>query len=147
MTHTPPGNAPPSPEREFLYTPSHEWIAPTPSPPPSPDANNAGVKIGITHYGQEQLGEIVYVELPAAGRTIKKDEVLVVVESVKAASEITAPISGRIIAVNTALTPTPQLVNSSPYAQGWLCVIAPDTSDWQKQLLGHSAYTKLLAGA
>jgi glycine cleavage system H protein len=91
------------------YTKDHEWIA----------AAAGEATVGISSYAQDQLGDVVFVELPAVGKVLKKGDVAAVVESVKAASEVYAPVSGEVIAVNTALSDDPAMVNRSPEADGW----------------------------
>ena len=109
------------------YTKEHEWIS----------INDQTVRVGITDHAQEQLGDIVYIELPALDKAIEGNELLVVVESVKAAGEVHAPLTGTVSAVNTALVETPELVNTDPMKDGWLvelhCSAAPDTSQWMDQ--------------
>lgn len=92
---------------ELKYAASHEWLA-------------ADGTVGITDFAQDQLGDVVYVELPEVGRVVEAGETVAVVESVKTASDIYAPASGTIVAVNDALSGTPELVNSGPYEGGWL---------------------------
>ncbi len=91
------------------YTKDHEWIAP----------KGTEATVGISNYAQEQLGDVVFVELPAVGKKLKKGDVAAVVESVKAASEVYAPVSGEVVAINDALTGDPALVNRSAEADGW----------------------------
>jgi len=91
------------------YTKDHEWIA----------AADGEATVGISHYAQDQLGDVVFVELPQVGKTLKKGDVAAVVESVKAASEVYSPVSGEVVAVNDTLTGDPALVNRSPEADGW----------------------------
>ncbi|PTA68409.1 glycine cleavage system protein GcvH [Deinococcus arcticus] len=98
MTNTP---------SDLKYAASHEWL--------SDDGT-----VGITDFAQEQLGDVVYVELPEVGRVVEAGETIAVVESVKTASDIYAPASGTVTAVNDALTASPELVNSAPYEGGWL---------------------------
>ncbi len=107
------------------FTEDHEWIR----------VEGADATIGITDYAQEQLGDLVYVELPEAGRALKKGDVAVVVESVKAASDVYAPVDGEIVAANTALGSDPALVNSSPAGDGWL---------WKMKLADESQLTGLM---
>jgi len=92
------------------FTEDHEWIR----------VENGIATVGITDYAQEQLGDLVFVELPEAGRKLAKGDVAVVVESVKAASDVYAPIDGEITEANGALTSEPALVNSAPTTDGWL---------------------------
>lgn len=91
------------------YTKDHEWVA----------SAGAEATVGISHYAQDQLGDVVFVELPQVGKTLKKGDVAAVVESVKAASEVYSPVSGEVVAVNDTLTGDPALVNRSPEADGW----------------------------
>lgn len=92
------------------YTEDHEWLR----------VENGVATVGITDYAQEQLGDLVFVDLPETGRTVAKGDAAVVVESVKAASDVYAPVDGEIVEVNSALTSDPALVNSSPAGDGWL---------------------------
>ena len=98
------------------YTEDHEWVGPN---------GGDGVKVGITDYAQDSLSDVVFVELPNVGDTYQRGEVMAVAESVKAASDIYAPIAGKIIAVNDKLEESPELVNESPYGSGWMVVIEP----------------------
>ncbi len=97
----------------LLFTRDHEWIR-------RDSADSTDGTIGITHYAQDQLGDIVFIELPEVGRAVVKGEEFAVIESVKAASEVYAPASGTIAAVNPALADSPALVNESAEADGWL---------------------------
>ena len=96
---------------DLKYTPSHEWLR---------DNGDGTATVGITFHAQDALGELVYVELPAVGRSLDTGEACVVVESTKAASDVYAPVSGEVVAVNDALADAPQTVNESPYETGWL---------------------------
>ena len=98
------------------YTEDHEWVGPN---------EGDGVKVGITDYAQDSLSDVVFVELPNVGDTYQRGEVMAVAESVKAASDIYAPIAGKIIAVNDKLEESPELVNESPYGSGWMVVMDP----------------------
>ncbi len=93
------------------YSQSHEWVA---------EHGDGTASVGITAVATEQLGDLVYVELPEPGRTVARGEACAVVESSKAASDVYAPAAGEVIAVNEALAKHPEQVNSSPYADGWL---------------------------
>ena len=95
---------------DLKYTKEHEWVAVN---------GNVGT-VGITHYAQSELGDIVYVELPAAGSPVMAGEEFGTVESVKAVSEIFAPVSGEVLEVNTALAKNPETINKDPYGEGWL---------------------------
>ena len=99
------------------YTKEHEWIN---------VQDDGQVKIGITDYAQNSLSDVVFVELPEVGDLFAKGDVLAVAESVKAASDIYAPISGKIIAVNEKLEEFPEFVNESPYEFGWMVLIEPE---------------------
>jgi glycine cleavage system H protein len=95
---------------DLKYTKEHEWVAVN---------GNVGT-VGITHYAQSELGDIVYVELPAAGSPVVAGEEFGTVESVKAVSEIFAPVSGEVLEVNAALAKNPETINKDPYGDGWL---------------------------
>lgn len=117
------------------YTHEHEWLAP----------EDDGVwLVGITDYAQEQLGDVVAVELPEIGRVVSAGEECAVVESVKAASDIYAPVAGKVVAVNGALEEDPDLVNESPEEGGWLFKIEVRDAD-MSHLLDADAYKKLTA--
>jgi len=95
---------------ERRYTKTHEWLT----------VDGKTVTIGITDFAQAQLGDVVFLELPSVGRKLETGEAFGVVESVKAASDLYAPVSGHVTAVNEKLTATPELVNSDPYGEGWI---------------------------
>jgi glycine cleavage system H protein len=97
------------PER-YRYTPDHEWI----------DADGATGRVGITDYAQQQLGDVVYVELPEAGRRLTKGQMFGTIESVKAVSELFSPVTGEVIEVNGTLGAHPERINSDPHDQGWM---------------------------
>ncbi len=97
---------------KLKYTESHEWIA--------EDNDNSNITIGITEHAQEQLGEIVYVGLPEVGTQYEPGDTVAVIESVKAASDIYAPVKGEIVEINETLNENPALVNNSPFEDGWL---------------------------
>ena len=101
---------------DLSYTKDHEWVL-------VEDDGNA--KVGITDYAQDSLSDVVFVELPEVGDEFSKDDTMAVAESVKAASDIYAPISGKIVAINVKLEESPELVNESPYDFGWMVVIEP----------------------
>jgi glycine cleavage system H protein len=118
---------------EVRYTPEHEWV--------TIEANIA--TIGITDYAQRVLGDLVFVELPAVGSSLTKGAVAGVVESVKAASDIYAPLTGRIVEINPATVETPALVNSDPMGAGWLFKVEVANPAELKDLLDEGAYGKL----
>jgi len=117
----------------LLYTKSHEWAK----------IDGEEAVIGITQFAQEQLGDLTFVELPEEGQEITAGEEMGTVESVKAASEIYAPISGKVIAVNTALEDAPEMVNKAPYTDGWLIKIK--ISELPEGLMSPADYTKHVA--
>ncbi|HZJ82800.1 MAG TPA: glycine cleavage system protein GcvH [Clostridia bacterium] len=119
----------------LYYSKDHEWIR----------VEGDKAYIGITDYAQDSLGSIVYVELPQEGNNIGKGDVLGVVESVKAASDIIAPISGAVIEANEALEDNPELINESPY-ESHIAVMSLDNEDELKELLNHEQYEQYTKG-
>lgn len=117
------------------YTEQHEWLK----------LDGDVATIGITDYAQGALGDLVFVELPAVGKKVKTGDAFVVVESVKAASEVYAPISGEVVEVNQALAKTPELINSAPYEGGWICKIKASDKGELAKLLEPGDYQKLAA--
>jgi len=114
-----------------LYTKSHEWLT----------VDGKSATIGITDFAQSQLGDVVFLELPNAGRKLEAGESFGVVESVKAASDLYAPVSGRVAAVNDKLAGKPELINSDPYGAGWILKL--DLSgEAPKDLMDEDAYKK-----
>jgi glycine cleavage system H protein len=101
---------------ELEYTKEHEWVAPT--------ATTGTIRMGITDFAQGALGDIVYVQMPKVGDSVVADKVCGEVESTKSVSEIFAPVTGTVVAVNDALNAAPELVNSDPYGAGWLAEIS-----------------------
>ena len=101
---------------DLKYTASHEWVRTLP---------DGEVEVGITQHAQQALGDLVFVELPDEGRVVAAGEACVVVESVKAASDVYSPVAGEIVAANIALTADPGLVNQDPYGRGWLLRLRP----------------------
>lgn len=121
---------------DIRYTDDHEWGKLT----------GENLRIGITDYAQDQLGDIVYVELPEVGDTFQKGEAFGTVESVKAVSEIYLPVSGEISAVNTKLEDTPELVNRSPYTDGWFVELKLSDPGEFEALKDRRAYLEMLKG-
>lgn len=117
------------------YTDDHEWIR----------VEDGVATVGITNYAQEQLGDLVFVDLPDAGASTSKGETLVVVESVKAASDVFAPIDGEVKSVNEALSSEPGLVNSSPEGDGWLWTMSIADESQLDGLMDADAYQKTIA--
>ncbi|ANE42064.1 MAG: glycine cleavage system protein GcvH [Fervidobacterium pennivorans] len=110
------------------YTKTHEWI----------DTETG--KVGVSNYAQEQLGDIVYVELPAVGKEVKKGDRIVSLESVKAAGDVYAPVSGKIVAVNEKVNATPELINQDPEGEGWLVQIEISNPAELDELLTEDEY-------
>jgi glycine cleavage system H protein len=121
---------------ELGYVDSHEWVR----------SEGGRARLGITDYAQDQLGDIVYVELPAVGKAFTKGAPFGSVESVKAVSELYMPIGGKVVEINAALENSPELVNSSPYDQGWMIVVEPSSPDELKALLSAPSYREKLKG-
>jgi glycine cleavage system H protein len=117
--------------KDLLYSKSHEWAR----------VEDDVVIVGISHYAQDQLGEVVYVELPEVGLTVDANEELGTLESVKAVSEFNSPAAGEVIEINDRLEEEPNLVNDDPYGDGWLVKISGTVSD---DLLSPDEYEKLL---
>jgi glycine cleavage system H protein len=124
--------------KQLQYTKEHEWVR---------RESDGSVVVGITDHAQQQLGELVYVELPEAGRTLKPGDALAVVESTKAASDVYAPLAGAVVSVNPALTAQPELVNTDPYGAGWLVRLQPADLVALTGLIDAAAYTALLDAA
>jgi glycine cleavage system H protein len=120
---------------ETKYTQEHEWIR---------VEGDVGT-VGITDYAQGQLGDVVYVELPAVGKAVKQGGDMAVVESVKAASEVYAPVSGEVVAVNDELTGAPETVNADAAGKGWFVKIKLGDKAQLDALMDDAAYKKFLA--
>jgi glycine cleavage system H protein len=118
------------------YTKTHEWV----------EVDGKTVTVGITDFAQSQLGDVVFLELPSPGRKLAERESFGVVESVKAASDLYAPVAGRIAAVNEKLTGKPELVNSDPYGEGWILKLEL-TGELPSDLLDETAYKKVTEAA
>jgi glycine cleavage system H protein len=117
---------------ELLYTQEHEWIR----------VEGQNAVIGVTQFAQDQLGDIVFVELPEVGSLIEKESPFGVVESVKTVSDLYAPVSGKVTKVNTELETHPENVNSEPYGNGWIVEIEISDAKELKSLLDPEAYTE-----
>ena len=120
---------------ELRFTKAHCWCR---------QEENGELTVGITDYAQEQMSELTFVELPSVGDRVEADEEMAVVESVKAANDVYAPVSGEVTAINEVLAETPELVNQSPYGKGWLCRILPDDPGDFAGLLDADAYEATL---
>ena len=119
---------------EFKYSKEHEWAK----------REGSKVRVGITEYAQKELGDVVYVELPQVGRKVKLGEAFAVVESVKAVSDVYAPISGEVVEVNKELENKPELVNQSPHEKGWMAVIAMQNPSELDSLMSAAEYEKYI---
>ncbi len=116
------------------YAATHEWVR---------VESDGSVTVGITDHAQELLGDIVFIELPKLGATVSAKQEISVVESVKAASDIYAPVSGKIVAINDNLIDSPEIVNSSPYGDGWFCKIVPSDTSELGALLDANGYAEI----
>ena len=115
---------------DLRYTREHEWAR----------TKGGTVVVGITDFAQDQLGDVVYVELPDVGDPVKKGESFGVVESTKAVSELFAPLSGKVVEVNDPLSDAPETVNEDPYEEGWMIVIEPSDPKELDELMDAKAY-------
>ena len=122
---------------DLRYTPSHEWLR---------QESDGSLTVGITAHAQEELGDLVYVELPEPGRALKAGEACCVVESTKAASDVYAPVSGTVVEVNSALADKPETINEDAYGEGWLFVLESSDADQLAELLSPDDYAELIEG-
>ncbi|RKZ91638.1 MAG: glycine cleavage system protein GcvH [Candidatus Parabeggiatoa sp. nov. 1] len=122
--------------KELKYTESHEWVR---------VEEDGTVTVGITDHAQEKLGDLVFVELPDEGDPLNVEDTCGVVESVKAASDLFSPIAGEVIENNASLTDEPELINKSPYGDGWLFKIKPAKDSGLEKLLTAEQYTETIA--
>lgn len=122
---------------DFLYANDHEWAKP----------QGDKVRVGISDYAQDQLGDIVFVELPQVGFRLGKGEQFGTVESVKAVSELYLPLGGEVLSVNKSLEDSPELVNKEPYGSGWMIELKPSDPEELKALMTKEAYLDLLKGS
>ena len=118
------------------YTEDHEWAGP----------KGDMLKVGISDYAQDQLGDIVFVELPRVGDAFGKGEEFGTVESVKAVSELYMPVGGEVVSLNTELVDAPELVNTDPYQDGWMIEIRPDNPEEIDALMTRDTYLEMLKG-
>jgi glycine cleavage system H protein len=119
---------------ELKYTESHEWVR---------TEADGSLTIGITDHAQEALGDVVFIELPAVGKSVAEGDSIAVIESVKAASDIYAPVAGEIVAINEALASTPDQINGAPY-ESWLFKIKPATGASTGRLIDAAGYGKAI---
>lgn len=119
---------------DLRYTKEHEWAR----------LENGRVRVGITRFAADRLSDVVFIELPAVGAIVKSKEPFGVIESVKAASDLYAPVSGTVVEVNRTLVDAPELVNSDPYDRGWMILIQPQDLSELDRLLAADQYVKLI---
>jgi glycine cleavage system H protein len=118
------------------YTVDHEWLRPQPE----------AAEVGITAYAADELGDIVFVELPSVGRRLQAGEAFGVIESVKTASDLYAPLAGEVVAINEALAGHPELVNNDPYGEGWMLRLRLEDAASVETLLDAAAYRDTIGG-
>jgi len=121
---------------DLRYTADHEWAR----------LEDGKVRIGITDYAQDALGDVVFVQLPEPGTKVEAGAAFGEVESTKSVSDIYAPVSGMVVEVNTELVDAPQRLNEDPYGEGWICLIEPSDPSTFQALLDAEAYRALIAG-
>ncbi len=119
---------------DLKYTKEHEWAR----------LSDGRVTVGITDYAQEALGEVVYLELPEADSDVSKEDTFGVIESVKAVSDLFAPVSGRVVEMNTALVESPEMINTDPYGEGWLIVVEPSDISELDELMTAKEYAEFI---
>jgi glycine cleavage system H protein len=122
---------------DLKYTAEHEWLR-------SPGGSAGSVRVGITDYAQDALGDIVYVQLPEVGASVTAGSAVGELESTKSVSDVYAPVTGEVVARNEALDATPELVNTDPYGDGWLFEVAATEGADTSELLDAAAYEKLV---
>jgi glycine cleavage system H protein len=121
---------------DLRYSTDHEWAR----------TDGDRVRVGITDFAQDALGDVVFVDLPAEGATVEAGGLLGEVESTKSVSEIYAPVGGQVVTVNTVLAEAPETINADPYGDGWICEITPSDTSATEGLLDADAYRQLTAG-
>jgi glycine cleavage system H protein len=121
---------------DLRYSTDHEWAR----------TDGGRVRVGITDFAQDALGDVVFVDLPAEGAVVEAGGLLGEVESTKSVSELYAPVAGQVVAVNTALTDAPETLNADPYGEGWICEIEPSDASAADALLDADGYRQLTAG-
>ena len=121
---------------DLRYTSDHEWVR----------TESNQLRIGITDYAQDALGDIVFVQLPDPGTKVASGDSFAEVESTKSVSDVYAPVSGTVVEINSELSDAPQRINEDPYGEGWLCLIEPDDADAVSSLLDAEGYAKLIEG-
>jgi glycine cleavage system H protein len=124
---------------DLKYTNEHEWVR-------IPGDHEGSIRVGITHFAQEALGDIVYVSLPEVGDLVVSGTPCGELESTKSVSDVYAPLTGEVIARNDSLDATPELVNSDPYAGGWLFELSPEDTSVVDSMMNARAYQDFIAG-
>jgi glycine cleavage system H protein len=119
---------------ELRFTPDHEWAR----------VEGDQIRIGITDYAQDALGDVVFVQLPEPGATVRAGDSFAEVESTKSVSDVYAPVSGTVVEINAELGDAPQRLNEDPYGDGWICVIRPADAGSLESLLDADSYRKLI---
>ncbi len=120
---------------DIRFTEDHEWVVPE---------GDDQVRVGITDYAQDQLGELVYIELPEVGAEVAQGDAIAVIESVKSASDLISPVSGEVVEVNEALNDEPGTVNEDAMGAGWFCVIRLSDPSELESLMDEAAYQQIL---
>jgi glycine cleavage system H protein len=120
--------------KDLRYSEEHEWVK----------VEGEKVRVGITHFAQSELGDIVFVELPEVGDNVTADEPFGSVESVKTVSELYAPISGKVVEVNEELSDSPEFVNESPYEKAWMIVVEPSEASEVENLMTSEQYEEMI---
>jgi len=123
---------------DLRFAPSHEWVR---------QNEDGTITVGISEHAQEQLGDLVFVETPEVDRICEAEEGIAVVESVKAASDLYAPVSGRVVDANAALADNAELINSDPYGEGWIFTMQPDDEDAIEALMSPEDYESHIENA
>ncbi|MBU3702464.1 MAG: glycine cleavage system protein GcvH [Acidimicrobiia bacterium] len=121
---------------DLRYSSDHEWVR----------IEGGRLRLGITDYAQDALGDVVYVEIPAVGTAVQANAKVSEVESTKSVSDIYAPVAGTIVEVNSALGDTPEALNDDPYGAGWICILEPDDPSAIAELLDVDSYRRLIEG-
>jgi glycine cleavage system H protein len=119
------------------YTSEHEWVR-------EPGESDSSVRVGITHFAQDALGDIVYVSLPEVGTEVQSGAPVGELESTKSVSDVYAPVTGKVVARNDALDSSPELVNSDPYGEGWLLELVPSDPGALQELMDSASYQRSL---
>jgi glycine cleavage system H protein len=118
---------------DLRYTNDHEWAR----------REDGAVRVGITDFAQDALGDVVFIQLPTVGKSVKQGDTLGEIESTKSVSEVYAPLSGEVLAVNAQLADAPEKVNEDPYGEGWICTISPSDPAELDDLLDAKSYREL----